>query len=102
MASSEPVPRMSDLHDATVRNAAAEHVRRIAVGDTLTSHQLADGFEFDGERVPLVNPQRGIFKPRTLRHLLSVRTVYPRAGARVWYDDQRIVQEQVARGDELI
>ena len=93
---------MSDLHDATVRNAAAEHVRRIAVGDTLTSHQLADGFEFDGERVPLVNPQRGIFKPRTLRYLLSVRTVYPRVGARVWYDDQRIVQEQVARGDELI
>jgi putative restriction endonuclease len=93
---------MSDLYDATVRNAAAEHVRRIAVGDTLTSHQLADGFEFDGERVPLVNPQRGIFKPRTLRYLLSVRTVYPRSGAHVWYDDQRIVQEQVARGDELI
>jgi putative restriction endonuclease len=93
---------MSDLYDATVRNAAAEHVRRIAVGDTLTSQQLADGFECDGERVPLVNPQRGIFKPRTLRYLLSVRTVYPRSGAHVWYDDQRIVQEQVARGDELI
>lgn len=93
---------MNDLHDAAVRQAAAEHVRRISVGDTLTSQQLADGFEFDGERVPLVNPQRGIFKPRALRRLLSVRTVYPRSGARVWYDDQRIVQEQIARGEELI
>lgn len=93
---------MNDLHDAAVRRAAAEHVRRVSVGDTLTSHQLADGFEFDGERIPLVNPQRGIFKPRALRYLLSVRTVYPRSGARVWYDDQRIVQEQIARGEELI
>ena len=82
---------MIDLHDAAARAAAAEHVRRIAVGDALTSQQLADGFEFDGARIPLVNPQRGIFKPRALQYLLSVRTVYPRSGARGWYDDQRIV-----------
>ena len=57
---------------------------------------------FAGERVPLVNPQRGIFKPRSMEHLLSIRTVFPRSGARVWYDDQRVVHEQVARGAELI
>ena len=93
---------MSAERDMAMRLAAAEHLRRIAVADVISSAQLADGFFFEGERVPLINPQRGIFKPRLMDYLLSVRTVYPRTGARVWYDDQRIVHEQVARGNELI
>jgi putative restriction endonuclease len=56
----------------------------------------------DGKRIPLVNPQRGIFKPAAMRHLLSIRTVYPVPGKRVWYDDQRQVHEQIERGDEMI
>jgi putative restriction endonuclease len=93
---------METTHDFAMRMAAAEHVRRIAISDVLSSEQLAGGFVFGGERVPLVNPQRGIFKPRSMEHLLSIRTVFPRGGARVWYDDQRVVHEQVARGAELI
>lgn len=93
---------MTADRDAAMRLAAAEHLRRIATADTLSSDQLAAGFTFDGERVPLINPQRGIFKPRSMRNLLSVRTVYPRTGARIWYDDQRVVHEQVATGQELI
>ncbi len=93
---------MSAERDMAMRLAAAEHVRRIAVADVITSTQLAEGFIFEGERVPLINPQRGIFKPRSMDHLLSVRTVFPRTGGRVWYDDQRIVHEQVSRGNELI
>jgi putative restriction endonuclease len=89
-------------HDLVVRLAAAEHVRRTAIADVLTSEQLAQGFVFEGERIPLVNQRRGIFKPRGMGYLLSVRTVYPRFGARIWYDDQRIVHEQVSRGQELI
>jgi putative restriction endonuclease len=34
--------------------------------------------------------------------VLSVRTVYPRVGSRVWYDDQRTVHDQIERGEELI
>jgi len=34
--------------------------------------------------MPLINPQRGIFKPRQTSWLLSIRTVFPRSGARVW------------------
>ncbi len=93
---------MTDPRDLAMRLAAAEHVRRVSTADVLTSEQLSAGFTFDGERVPLINPQRGIFKPRSMEHLLSVRTVYPRSGARVWYDDQRIVHEQVSQGQELI
>jgi putative restriction endonuclease len=56
----------------------------------------------DGRRIPLINPQRGIFKPAAMQYLLSVRTVYPVTGRRVWYDDQQQVHAQLERGEELI
>jgi putative restriction endonuclease len=33
---------------------------------------LKPGFFFEGLRIPLVNPQRGIFKPKQMRFLLSI------------------------------
>src|SRR5262245_37534524 len=88
--------------DARMRLAAVEHLKRIGAGGVLTSDDLKAGFIFEGTRVPLVNPQRGIFKPASMHYLLSVRTVYPVSGRKVWYDDQRQVHEQIERGDELI
>lgn len=58
-----------------MRLAAAEHVRRISATDILTSGELSAGFMFDDERMPLINSQRGIFKPRSMEQLLSVRTI---------------------------
>ena len=81
---------------------AVEHLKRASAGGVLTSDDLKAGFTFEGSRLPLINPQRGIFKPTVMRYLLSVRTVYPVAGRRVWYDDQRQVHEQIERGDELV
>ena len=52
--------------------------------------------------MPLINPQRGIFKPRQMRQLLSIRTVYPRPGRKIWYDDQREVHKQIYGGHETI
>jgi putative restriction endonuclease len=37
-----------------------------------------------------------------MRYLLSIRTVFPKAGARVWYDDQREVHSQIYQGDEQV
>jgi hypothetical protein len=37
---------------------------RILKGGVLDPTNVGIGFEFGGERIPLVNPQRGIFKPR--------------------------------------
>ena len=68
----------------------------------LTARHLAAGFEFDGRRIPLVNPQRGIFKPQEMRYLLSIKTVFPRIGARVWYDDQRTVHRQIYASSESV
>lgn len=45
---------IADDPDTQMRTAAFEHVRRLGV---------KPGFVFDGERLPLINPKRGIFKP---------------------------------------
>ena len=89
--------------DAAERLVAFDHVRRLTARDgVLESAIIKAGFVHRGERVPLVNPQRGIFKPRDLAFLLSIRTVIPRAGARLWYDDQTQAHRQIYEGDEIL
>jgi putative restriction endonuclease len=89
--------------DHELRLAAFREVRRLAdVNGDLTSRDLRTGFTWEAQRIPLINPQRGIFKPTQMRFLLSIRTVYPRPGARVWYDDQRQVHRQIYEGDEAV
>jgi putative restriction endonuclease len=60
-------------HDTQLRQAFS-YVDRLAIlrGGVLDSADLALGFEFGGQRIPLINPQRGIFKPRQMEHLLSI------------------------------
>jgi putative restriction endonuclease len=91
-------------HDAHLRQTAFSQVNRFATlrGGVLGSADLAGGFEFGGNRIPLINPQRGIFKPRQMEHLLSIKTVFPRKGARVWYDDRREVHRQIYASDEIV
>ena len=92
-----------DDRDSSMRMAAFDHVRRLS--DThghLTRDELSPGFVFEGERIPLVNPQRGIFKPRQMQYLLSITTVYPRPGARIWYDDQQQVHSQIFEGNDTV
>jgi putative restriction endonuclease len=89
--------------DAMMRMAAFEHLRRLTEAhDLLTATELKPGFIFDGQRIPLVNPQRGIFKPQQMRFLLSIKTVFAKPGGKVWYDDQREVHRQIFEGDETI
>jgi putative restriction endonuclease len=89
--------------DTLLRMAAFERVRRLGeVHDHLTATELKPGFVFEGERIPLINPQRGIFKPQQMRFLLSIKTVFPKPGGKVWYDDQREVHRQIFEGDETI
>src|SRR3954470_15884418 len=89
--------------DIIMRTAAFEHLRRLGeVHAHLTATELKPGFIFHGERIPLINPQRGIFKPQQMRFLLSIKTVFPKPGGKVWYDDQREVHRQIFEGDETI
>lgn len=93
----------ANVQDTLMRNAAFKCVQDLQqnVG-YLTSAELKPGFEFDGRRIPLVNPQRGIFKPRQMQFLLSVKTVFPRPGRKVWYDDQLHVHRQIFESDDFV
>jgi hypothetical protein len=42
-----------------------------------------------------------IFKPRQMARLLSIKTVFPRKGARIWYDDQREAHRQISACDDV-
>ena len=89
--------------DTLLRMAAFEQVRKLSeIHDHLTAKELKPGFIFNGERIPLVNPQRGIFKPRQMLFLLSIKTVFPKPGAKIWYDDQRKVHRQIFESEETV
>lgn len=64
----------------------AEQVR--LHGDVLPRDRLAEGFLFEGERVPLMSPQ-GIFKPRLLPEMpLSITSVAEIRGDSPPYEDE--------------
>jgi putative restriction endonuclease len=66
-------------HDAVIRQAAFDHIRGLQSCDLTLGHEdIARGFMFEDQRWPLWNPQRGIFEPRGMPFLLSIRTVSPR------------------------
>ncbi|MYF15838.1 MAG: HNH endonuclease [Acidobacteria bacterium] len=46
------------------------------------------GFSARGETIHFANRAKGIFKPRQMSAALSIKTVVPRAGRKLWYEDQ--------------
>lgn len=76
--------------DQRVRVSAFEFLKREAElrGETLPRDLLAEGFRFDGQRVPLIGPQ-GIFKPAVLPEMpLSITTVPVVEGKARPYEDE--------------
>ena len=95
---------MTDMDsDTAMRLAAFAHIKKLVeIRDGLSASDLAAGFQFGGVRIPLINPRRGIFRPTQMRYVLSIKTVFPKPGGKVWYDDQREVHRQIFQGDETI
>ena len=86
-----------------MRMAAFEQVRILSTVDNhLSAEQIKKGFIFEGRRMPLVNPQRGIFKPKEMKFLLSIRTVFPKPGGRVWYEDQIDIHRKIFENLESV
>lgn len=80
--------------DRRIRLQAFEHVQALERRyKSLSWHHIEKGFEFEGERIYLATKARGIFKPKQMSTLLSIKTVIPKAGRRVWYDDQHGAQQ---------
>ncbi len=82
---------------------ALEHVQKLMkIHGQLTYRQINKGFMFGRRRIPLFNRQRGIFKPRQMQFLISIKTVVPRQGREVWYSDQENVHQQIYKGMDSI
>jgi putative restriction endonuclease len=64
-----------DQHDRAVRQAAFDYLNVLTeqYGDVLPYARLSEGFDFKGDRVPLLAPT-GIFKPRILQLPLTINT----------------------------
>ena len=81
--------RSAKLRDNLIRAAAFGHVRKLyRLHGYLTAGQLKEGFIFEGTRIRLDDPRRGIWKPRQMLFLLSIKTVLAK-GTKIRYDDQR-------------
>ena len=76
--------------DLEVRLAAAGTLARLAqiYRDAVPWREMVKGFPFRGDRILFANRAVGIFKPRQMDRVLSIRTVVPRAGRGVQYSDQ--------------
>ncbi len=78
----------SEYFDASLREAAFVFLRSVQskTGGPIRFEDVAS-FVFSGERIPLMDLQRGIRKPRMLQAALSFRTVHAAKPADRPYDD---------------
>ena len=84
-----------------LRAAAFERVRNLnETRDQLTASDLKLGFVFDGQRIPLVFSQRRLCKPAQMGALLSIKTLFPKPDAKVWYDDPCDMHRHIYDADE--
>ena len=89
-------------HDSSIRMAAFEHVKKLsAIYTHIPAKEISKGFMFKGEKISLVNP-RGIFKPKEMKSLLSIRTRFLKKGHKPLYEDQIDVHRKIFEGTEYI
>ncbi|GAA2873025.1 HNH endonuclease [Streptosporangium fragile] len=80
---------MEDAFSARVRTAAMDWLkRRCADGDFVVHRNELLEFHFEGKRFPLVDPNRGIRKPKSMTAALSILTTYTAPGRRAPYEDR--------------
>ncbi len=95
------MPEPESQLDIRIRQAAFRHVLALReVHKALTWQQIERGFQFAGETIRLATKAAGIFKPKQMETLLSIKTVVPRKGRKHWYDDQLQVQRNFFRDVE--
>lgn len=80
----------ADDADAFMRSAAFARLDEIVAthGSTVSWSVLKDGFRVDGATIYFASRAEGIFKPRQMRSVLSVKTTIPRPGRLARYADQ--------------
>ena len=82
--------------DRAIRSRAFERILALGqIHQAIPWSEIRRGFEFNGEKIHLATRARGIFKPQQMQTLLSIKTVTPKPGRKVWYDDQHQVQQSI-------
>ena len=81
---------VADDPDLTVRFAAFERMRRLRAihGGPIPWSALQAGFDVKGAHFLFASAAEGIFRPKGMSGLLSLKTVVPKPRGRVWYHDQ--------------
>lgn len=69
-------------------------------GTSVPWSSIAQGFHVGSESILFATTVEGIFKPRQMDQVLSIKTVVPKPGGKVWYQDQ-IRDEQIASPEEI-
>ncbi len=77
-------------HDLEMRLAAARTLARLShiYRDAVPWKEIIKGFSYLGDRILLANRAWGIFKPRQMDRVLSIKTTLPRVGRGARYSDQ--------------
>lgn len=92
-----------DASDLKFREEAFRHLYALLGGRSVLSRaEMETPFIVDGQRLTLVDPQRGIHKPRVMRHLLSITTVVPAKGRKIWYSDQTKAHNEIYAGETSV
>lgn len=82
--------------DQYVRSRAFLAIEQLArdFGGRVPWERIHAGFSARGETVHFANRAKGIFKPRQMSGALSIKTVVPRLGRKLWYEDQALGSER--------
>ncbi|MEH2676411.1 HNH endonuclease [Bradyrhizobium elkanii] len=92
-------------NDELIRMSAFAALDRLMVGRTvLPWSAIETGFAAPGfdHRLRFAGRAKGIFKPKEMTGILSVRTVMPRKGRKVWYKDQHDGRDALYAGDSTV
>lgn len=94
---------MQEDPDAHIRLAAFSKLNALTLlnGPSLSWQALSEGFTVGNTHVLFATAVEGIFKPRQMSGILSIKTVVPKPGGKVWYADQ-VKDEQIASLDRVI
>ena len=76
--------------DQTIRSRALLAIEALArdFGGRLPWAHIHAGFSARGETIHFANRAKGIFKPKQMSGALSIKTVVPKRGRKLWYEDQ--------------
>ncbi len=93
---------MAENRDAQIRLAAFSRLDELVRihGTSVPWSSIAEGFQAGSEQILFASTVEGIFKPRQMEQVLSIKTVVPKPGGKVWYQDQ-IRDHQIASPEDV-